>query len=386
MLTCPECGAHASVGGDRQCIKCGSFLTPRAVGTEPRPAARTSAARRADRWLRANTPSWARIRSTLRKAGMVLAIIAAVAISCYWVTGHRLRKKGFPVTAENAVSMIRAENGFARPRVLWVPQQATIAPDPTWLATSRMTRTVSAGAVPLEQRLTIIGPFRKEYNLQEYEVACPSILLLKQLGLADYEDSTKQYYYSYPEKRTEKRVIKALGGPGGIMDVQIPVDVVYTLWAHDIRVCLSDKGIRLAAEWQEDPARLLHDVKWFPYDPENINATEITDRDSNVRRTFSAGWVIPLASREIDQLTDLRMFDGDHGQIEFTWRWKLTDVGTAFLAGGQAAQLLSPTVKKFVESPTVSMVGGESLGSGDARIEYREGRWQVSTLDIENPR
>lgn len=87
--------------------------------------------------------------------------------------------------------------------------------------------------------------------------------------------------------------------------------------------------------------------------------TTLTDKGRSASRQWQQsgeGWTIPVAKRELVEVTGLTGSEGGSKQarVEYTWKWQPTEAGASFDVSGQAYQSLPASVRQNL--------GGTSFG------------------------
>ncbi len=383
MLNCPECGTQAR-DSNPQCARCGSSMRPRVrqVAAQPEVPSRSASQLLAlAEVLRTESPRLA-VKLKWPLVVAVTVVLLAIAGQAY-LKEKRARENA--LTVERAVPIITEEKSFVSPRTLWLPLETRIEPDVNWLATYQRTGGVSSAPLPTEREVTTTGPFKETYPVEEYHEAFPPAFILKEMGLADYADTKEEHYYIYRQPREFKTIRKALGGPGGVVSRTLDVNVYYKMWSHRLALRLTAEGEAESRNWKAEVGRVVVNLRWFPYDSENLFATSAPDKDGNIKRTCVSGWIVPLATREIVEVTLVRMIEADRAQVEFIWKWVPTRVGRAFVTNGDTFKSLPPVLKKFAGAPGISMVD-QPNGYGEARLALVDGKWQITKVELNDPR
>src|SRR5262249_14654144 len=151
----------------------------------------------------------------------------------------------------------------------------------------------------------------------------------------------------------------------------IKMNAVYSLWGHSLVVSLTPSGVAEAQNWSEVRGTSMYDAKWFPYDSDAPFASAVSG-STIIRRLYESGWLVPIGSRKLLEITALTIIGRYRAEIEFTWEWSVTRTGEAFLTSEPKYKTLTPLLQRFVSSPGVRMAR-RTPGLGQGHLELTDG-------------
>ena len=110
----------------------------------------------------------------------------------------------------------------------------------------------------------------------------------------------------------------------------------------------------------------------------------LTDKGRSASRQWQqsgGGWTIPVAKRELVEVTGLTGGEGESKQarIEYTWKWQPTEAGASFDVSGQAYQTLPASVRQNLGGASF----GDMLRSAGQTIPFDSSKTQKGTATLQ---
>lgn len=92
------------------------------------------------------------------------------------------------------------------------------------------------------------------------------------------------------------------------------------------------------------------------------------------------GWMIPVANRELVEVTGMTGGEGEskQAQVEYTWKWQPTEAGASFDVSGQAYQSLPATVRQNLGGASFS----DMLRSAGQNIPFDSSKTQKGAATL----
>jgi hypothetical protein len=116
----------------------------------------------------------------------------------------------------------------------------------------------------------------------------------------------------------------------------------------DYQFTLAAYSLPLQREMMNEPARQaaaeLRDARWINLDGSgNVILSEKAQRDQRwLVRPNGFVDIVPIARKEIIEVTDVRSVAADKAFADFTWRWIPNEIGEAFRSGRVRQRFDSP--------------------------------------------
>lgn len=110
----------------------------------------------------------------------------------------------------------------------------------------------------------------------------------------------------------------------------------------------------------------------------------LTDNGLSASRQWQQsgdGWTVPVAKRELVEVTGLTGGEGESKQarVEYTWKWQPTDAGASFDVSSQAYQSLPASVRQNLGGVSFS----DMLRSAGQYIPFDSGKTQKGTAILQ---
>lgn len=106
-------------------------------------------------------------------------------------------------------------------------------------------------------------------------------------------------------------------------------------------------------------------------------ASSLTSKGNSASRQWQqegGGWTIPIAKRELVEVTGLTGGEGESKQarVEYTWKWQPTEAGASFDVSGQAYQSLPSSVRENLKGASF----GDMLRTAGQSIPFDSSKTQ----------
>ncbi|MCA1633226.1 MAG: hypothetical protein LC785_06040 [Acidobacteria bacterium] len=112
--------------------------------------------------------------------------------------------------------------------------------------------------------------------------------------------------------------------------------------------------------------------------------SSLTSKGSSAARQWQQsgeGWTIPIAKRELVEVTGLTGGEGESKQarVEYTWRWLPTEAGASFDVSGQAYQSLPASVRQNLGGASF----GDMLRAAGQRLPFDSSKSQKGEATLQ---